>query len=81
MKKSLFNAIRFLAATGLLIVLSFTVICYFGTLHRHFEIASHFNMQYMAAKLRLCSRKPLRTNFCPGSDFVHNAKHKNTSAE
>jgi endonuclease/exonuclease/phosphatase (EEP) superfamily protein YafD len=49
MKKFLVNAILFLSVLGLLIVLSFSIISYFGALHRRFEITSHFRVQYLAA--------------------------------
>jgi endonuclease/exonuclease/phosphatase (EEP) superfamily protein YafD len=49
MKKSLLKSIRLISVLCLLIVLTFSIISYFGTLHRRFEITSHFKVQYLAA--------------------------------
>jgi endonuclease/exonuclease/phosphatase (EEP) superfamily protein YafD len=49
MKKSLINALRYLALFSLLVILSFTVASYLGTLNRWFEITSHFRVQYLVA--------------------------------
>jgi endonuclease/exonuclease/phosphatase (EEP) superfamily protein YafD len=49
MKKSLLKSFRLIIILGLLIVLTFSIISYFGTLHRRFEITSHFKVQYLAA--------------------------------
>jgi endonuclease/exonuclease/phosphatase (EEP) superfamily protein YafD len=49
MKKFLFNAVSFSSILSLLIVLTFSIISYFGTLHWRLEITSHFKSQYLAA--------------------------------
>jgi endonuclease/exonuclease/phosphatase (EEP) superfamily protein YafD len=49
MKKLLLQSVRFLSVSGLLIVTGFIIVSHLGTLHRYFEITSHFKVQYLAA--------------------------------
>jgi endonuclease/exonuclease/phosphatase (EEP) superfamily protein YafD len=47
MKKFLLFALRYLSIFGLLATLTLSIIGYFGTWLRHFELASHFKVQYL----------------------------------